>query len=254
MGRPSPGAARSCAVAAETPLAAGEIVDCPLQLGFAEIGPQAFGEVELGIGELPQQEVADAALAAGADAQVGLGQFAQLGEGVDEVDIDGFGVEAAVADLLGDQAHGVGNVPAAAIIRRHGHPGAGVVPCQFLDFGHAALDMPRERPAVADETQAHVGLVELVHLVALQHRQEQRHQPLDLLGGTHPVFAAEGEQRQAGNLAAHAGEGDFPGGFGAMAVARLHRQSPALRPAVVAVHDDGDMLGQVFGLAGCHFC
>src|SRR4051812_40688005 len=38
----------------------------------AEIGPQRVGEIELGVRELPQQEVGDALLAARADEQVGL--------------------------------------------------------------------------------------------------------------------------------------------------------------------------------------
>ena len=38
-----------------------------------EVGPQQVGEIQLGVGELPEQEVADPLLAAGADEQVRLG-------------------------------------------------------------------------------------------------------------------------------------------------------------------------------------
>src|SRR5215469_16589124 len=55
------------------PLAPTIIGDCLLQIVTAEIGPQRLGEDELGIGALPQQEVADALLAAGADQQIGIG-------------------------------------------------------------------------------------------------------------------------------------------------------------------------------------
>ena len=41
-----------------------------------EVGPQRVGEVELGVGELPQQEIADALLAAGADEEVRLRRVA----------------------------------------------------------------------------------------------------------------------------------------------------------------------------------
>src|SRR5262245_2798505 len=40
------------------------------ELSLAEVGPQGVGHVDLGIGELPEQEVRDAHLAAGADEQV----------------------------------------------------------------------------------------------------------------------------------------------------------------------------------------
>ena len=41
-----------------------------------EVGPQRIGEIELGVGELPEQEIADALLAAGADEEIGLGRVA----------------------------------------------------------------------------------------------------------------------------------------------------------------------------------
>ncbi len=45
-----------------------------IQRFAVEIGPQTSGEVELGVGQLPEQEVADALLAAGADEQIRLGR------------------------------------------------------------------------------------------------------------------------------------------------------------------------------------
>ena len=40
---------------------------------LAEIRPQRFDEDKLGIGALPQQEIADALLAAGTDEEIGIG-------------------------------------------------------------------------------------------------------------------------------------------------------------------------------------
>src|SRR5260370_16028126 len=39
-----------------------------------EIGPKRLGDVNFRVGDLPQQEIADAHLAAGADDQIGIGQ------------------------------------------------------------------------------------------------------------------------------------------------------------------------------------
>ena len=58
--------------AAEAPLALPIPIDRGVERGGVEIGPQHVGEIELGVGELPQQEVRDPLLAAGADEQVGL--------------------------------------------------------------------------------------------------------------------------------------------------------------------------------------
>src|SRR5689334_20484624 len=57
--------------AAIATVAAAELDDRPLQMLLAEVGPQRVDEHQLGVGTLPQQEIADALLAAGADQQVG---------------------------------------------------------------------------------------------------------------------------------------------------------------------------------------
>src|SRR5437867_8694692 len=42
------------------------------ELGFPKIRPQRLGDVDLGVGALPQKEVRDAHFAAGADEQIGI--------------------------------------------------------------------------------------------------------------------------------------------------------------------------------------
>src|SRR5579885_621501 len=56
-------------------LAAAVVGDRLFEVAAPEIRPQRLGEDELGIGALPQQEIADALLAAGADQQVRVGQI-----------------------------------------------------------------------------------------------------------------------------------------------------------------------------------
>src|SRR5512145_3057187 len=71
-------------------------------LALAELRPHALADVDLGVGELPQEEVADAHLAAGADEQVRVGDA-----GGAQVLRDGAGgdaprVELAALDAPGD--------------------------------------------------------------------------------------------------------------------------------------------------------
>src|SRR4029077_5420739 len=54
----------------EASIALLKIGDRPVEIGGAEIRPQDRRDPELGIGDLPQQEVRDAHLAAGADQQI----------------------------------------------------------------------------------------------------------------------------------------------------------------------------------------
>ena len=72
----------TCALgAAEAPLAAGVPGERRIERRGVEVGPEDVGEVQLRVGELPQQEIADALLAAGADQQVGLGREATAPDG-----------------------------------------------------------------------------------------------------------------------------------------------------------------------------
>src|SRR5690606_39660899 len=63
----------------------------------AEVGPEGLRDVELGVGDLPEEEVRDAHLAAGADEEVGVGEAGGVEGGGDVGLGDGVGVEAAVA-------------------------------------------------------------------------------------------------------------------------------------------------------------
>jgi hypothetical protein len=59
---------------AEAPFAAGEERERLLEIRQREIRPQARTEIQLRVGEIPEQEVADAVLTAGADQQIRLRQ------------------------------------------------------------------------------------------------------------------------------------------------------------------------------------
>jgi hypothetical protein len=65
------------ATAAEASLPATVITQRADKLQLAKIGPQHGGEVQFRVGEIPQQEVADAGIAAGADAQIRFRQVAE---------------------------------------------------------------------------------------------------------------------------------------------------------------------------------
>src|SRR3972149_1668332 len=56
--------------APEAPLAPVVGRECGFERGAVEVRPQRIGEMQLGIGKLPEQKVAHALLAAGADEQV----------------------------------------------------------------------------------------------------------------------------------------------------------------------------------------
>src|SRR5579872_2300394 len=67
---PASAGANRCSVAPLTPAIIGDRL---FEVGAAEIGPQRLGKDQLGIGALPEQEIADALLAAGADKKIRIG-------------------------------------------------------------------------------------------------------------------------------------------------------------------------------------
>src|SRR5690606_32418022 len=81
-----------------------------------EIGPQRVGEIQLRIGKLPEQEIADALLAAGADEQIGLRRVVhrQLRRDLLLAEIAAAGVTAGQPVKRRD------DVPAPAIVGGHG--------------------------------------------------------------------------------------------------------------------------------------
>src|SRR5690606_8916914 len=109
---------------------------------------------------------------------------------------------------------------------------------------HKLAQVGTETFAAADKTQANAIAVQLRHFLFLQETREQVHQTTDFLAWTLPVFAAEGEQSQTGNTIFGAALDHGARALGTSAVTSKATSTTLLQPAVVAIHDDGDMPGQ----------
>src|SRR5690349_2836095 len=175
--------------------------DGRVELPGVEIRPERRREVELGVGELPKEEIADALLSPGADEQVGLGRIVEREMRSELV----LGV-AARRNRPGPHqpAEGLHQIPAAAVVRRdrQGEPrvGGGQVFGAARKLDHAGS----ERDDVADDLEAYFVLMQPLRFL-LERSHEQLPQGGDLLGGPAPVLRAEGEQRQVSDAALAAG-------------------------------------------------
>ena len=58
---------------AEAAIALFEVFECSAEIFGFEFGPVTIGDPEFGVTDLPEQEVADAEFAGGADDEVGVG-------------------------------------------------------------------------------------------------------------------------------------------------------------------------------------
>ena len=87
---------------------------------LGEVGPAERHEDELGVGELPEQEVADPLLAAGADQQIGVGDAGRARDArANSCLVDRRRDRAARLRLARQPARGLGDLAPAAVVERH---------------------------------------------------------------------------------------------------------------------------------------
>jgi len=214
------------------------------EAGAVEVGPEDIGDKNLGVGNLPEKEIADTHFAAGADEEVGIrkiGGVKMPGELLFGNGRRGATTVAIMTAALGEEGvHGVDNLRAAPVVEGNGknHPG---VAGRGLD-GLAGVLLDGERQIVRAPKEPHADVVALDqrHLVA-DVLPKQLHEEFDFRFGAAPVFDREGVEGQSLDVEPSARFDGGASGLGARAMADDAREVALLRPAPVAVHDDGDM-------------
>src|SRR5262249_37802455 len=103
LARPAGALAADAAIATFT---APELRNRLLEVLLAEIGPQRVDEHQLGVGALPQQEIADALFAAGANQQVRIAYAGGQQLALEAVFVDLLGRDPAGRDLARQAARG----------------------------------------------------------------------------------------------------------------------------------------------------
>src|SRR5690606_29326766 len=180
---------------AEPAFAGGEVAYRRLERGPVEVRPQRGREPQFGVGQLPEQEIADPAVAAGADEQV---RWREVGQGDPRADrglVDLVGPQPPGGHVLGQRTRGGCHVLAPAVAGGNGQGEAAVAAGERLGGLHPRADVGREAGAVANEAHLDPAPVQLLDL-AVERGQEQLHQRADLFLRPAPVLAGEGEQGQ----------------------------------------------------------
>jgi hypothetical protein len=219
----------------------------------AEVGPEHVGEVQLGVGQLPEQVVGQAVLPRGADQEVRVGHVGQVEVAGQCLLVDPGGVQAPPGDVDGQGPGGVDQLGPSAVVEGDDERHLPVPPGELHGFVHPALHPGRDPPAPpAGEADPHAPLVELVSAAQEQVLVEVHEVP-DLVQRPAPVLGGEGIGGEV--LHAHlerafhgVEERLLPGGVAIGALEAL-----ALGPPPVAVHDHRDVTGDTVGVeAGDH--
>src|SRR5688572_9313861 len=116
----------------ETPVALPEIFDGVEEVFLGEIGPEFGGDVHLGVGKLPEEEIGETHLAGGADEEVGVGVIASVEMFAEHVDVDHGAIDVAGIDLAEQAFDAIDDLEAAAVTEREDQRQA-VVPGGALD-------------------------------------------------------------------------------------------------------------------------
>jgi hypothetical protein len=209
------------------------------EMEFSELRPEDRRDPDLGVGDLPQEEIGDAALPARPDQEIRIGEAGGV-----EVARNGLFVHRPrVRDpVRQDALHGIDDLGPAAIVQGHAEAHFPIAARDLLHPVELAAGSGRQTLLAAEDGQTEVVLDEDLVLFPeeLDHQAEQGR---NFALGPLPVLGGERVQRQD----LHAGPGgrlyDLPDGLDARPVALDPGQIPGFRPAAVAVHDDGHVPG-----------
>ncbi len=205
-----------------------------------EVRPEQVGEIQLGIGQLPEQEVADAVLATGTDTQVRQRQVARGQTGLQQIGCDVFRTQVSGLDLSRQSLRCLRDIPLTAVIGGYLQDKSIGAGRHGLGFTHGSLQLWMKTRAIANDAQADVVVVEALGLTT-QGLEEQIHQSADLIGRTLPVLAGKGEQGQHFDLGLGTNFNDGTYRIHARFMPGDTRHKAFFRPAIVTIHDDRDM-------------
>ena len=205
---------------------------------LAEVGPEEVGEIELGVGHLPEEEVADAQLAAGANQQVGVGHIVGSKIVAQCILVDVVLFDGTVGGIADDAFQCLGNFPPRTVAEGQRQGGACV-------SGGCGNDLLQRTPRCLGQPR---GVAHHAHTDIVLHQRrgllvdgfdDELHKSVDLGLGAVPVLGREGVERQEADVEAGSGFDRLAHGLRGVLVPKEAYLRLLLRPAAVAVHNDG---------------
>src|SRR5258705_6380198 len=221
-----------------------------VEVARAEVRPEHGRDQKLRVRDLPQEEVRDPHLAAGADQEIGVGDVRGV-EGAAHVLLgDVLGLQVAGLDLTRQRAERVQQLVPAAVVEGHQHGQPRVVPGLVHHVVDAAANTQGDPARLAEDAEPGVAGHELGEL-GVDRALEQVHQHRDLIQRPAPVLRREGVEREEPEPDRVGRAHDAALRLDALAVTGDPRQAAAAPPPSVAVPDDGDVLRNALGADCC---
>src|SRR5262245_17918240 len=206
------------------------------QMAAAEVGPERVGHIDLRVRNLPEQVVAHAHLATGADEEIRI----RLTGRVEKAR------EALLVEILGPHAGldrtpcSIDNLGAASVVQRDVEEHAGALAGPLDRHVQLVLDVGRQFLHAADHAEADIVAQQRVQLRA-EVAFEQTHERTDLARRPLPVLDRERVKRQDADTQARSRFDRITHRVDAGAMTFDAWQVTLRSPSAVAVHDDGDV-------------
>ena len=162
---------------------------------------------------------------------------------LDGLCIDVLGRDLALGCLTRERLRSADELILPAVVGRDVEADARVVLHERFCLAHLALQALGHALHAADEADAHIVVVHLLELFE-QVLREELHEELDLRTRALPVLCREGVDRQGLDAQIDGSLEDVLERLDARLVARRADEALALRPASIAIHDDGDVARQ----------
>ena len=220
-----------------SPITSGKRLNGGREIGAGEVRPQDVGEVELGVGRLPEQEVTQSLLSAGADEQIHVTRTARCVDGLIHGSLERL---AGRGYPLGETARRRQQRIAGRIVHRNPEVESGPFARPLLDVLDAASEGIRDPVPTPDDAEAHTTVRQVVAL-GVQVLLEQTHQVVHFALRTTPVVRGERVERQRGDPERRRGLHRSPDRRRSGDMARLPGLTAQQSPAAVPIHVDRDV-------------
>src|SRR6185295_7065968 len=229
--------------AAEASVAGHITLDRALKRFPSEIRPVLVDDDELRISALPQQKIREPFLAAGADEQIRVRYVSGIHMGGKNVGRNLGGIQIPAHTCFGESARGACNLLPAAIIERNDEPHAGILAGQLFALLQKRNDVGFQIAALAYHLNANACGMEISDVSADEAAKDVE-QIIYFIPRPGPVFRAE---RKDGEIldTEVSGRPNCPAQrLDPLAMARAARKHSLLRPAAIAIHDQGHVPGK----------
>ena len=165
------------------------------EMRLVKIRPVDLTEVQLCIRDLPQQEVADPLLSAGADQQIGIGKTGRVQVAPHDGFVNRLGDDMATGQVPSQPAHRIDDLRAPAVVVGDVEHQVGIIMGHRDDLLHLLPQRRFQRVQIPAHPKLHAGLHQVFEFID-QRFPQQPHQRFHFIRWPPPVFRGKRIERQ----------------------------------------------------------